>query len=111
MCLKRDALQVSCNGLRTGPEKLGVPGNIRRKVVGGSVRRCNTGRTEEGETGESHFIETTWCLSSDAESTVFEFFVVVLDFTDRCRASLMRNSNSSCPLVQFENLLSCASEA
>jgi hypothetical protein len=33
-------------------------------------------------------------------------FVAVLDVSDRCSASLMRNSNSSVPPVQLENPLS-----
>jgi hypothetical protein len=63
-------------------------------------------KERRGETGESHFIGTICCLSSDAESAVFLDFVAVLDVTDRCSASLMRNSNSSVPPVQLENPLS-----
>ncbi len=73
-----------------------------------SVNGSRRGRTEEGETGTAHFIGTTGCLASDAESTVLLDFVVAADVSDRCRVSLMRSSNSSFPPVQSENPLFCA---
>jgi hypothetical protein len=75
-----------------------------------SLNGSGKGPTEKGETGTTHFIGTTRCLPSDAESTDLLDFVVVLDVSGRCGAFLMRSSNSSFPLVQFENPLSCAAE-
>jgi hypothetical protein len=65
-------------------------------------------QTEEGETGAAHFNGTTGGLPSDAESTSLLDFVVALDVSVRCRAFLMRSSNSSFPPVQLENPLPCA---
>jgi len=75
----------------------------------GSLSVSVAPETEGGETGDPHFVGTTCCLSSDAESGVLDF-VAVLDITDRRRASLMRISNSSFPLVQLENSLPCAAK-
>jgi hypothetical protein len=65
----------------------------------GLLRVSATEGTEKGETGDSHFVGTDCCLPSDADSAVLLDFVAVVDVTDRRRASLMRSSNSSFPLV------------
>ena len=70
-----------------------------------SLNSSGKGRTEEGETGAEHFIGTASCLPSDADSAVLLDFVAVVDVSDRCRAFLMRSSNSSFPRVQLENPL------
>jgi hypothetical protein len=70
-----------------------------------SLNGSGKGETEEGETGAAHFIGTTGCMPSDAESTVLLDFVVALDVSGRCSASLVRSSNSSVPLVELENPL------
>jgi hypothetical protein len=62
-------------------------------------------QTEEGETGAAHFNGTSRGLPSDAESTSLLDFVVALDVSVRCRAFLMRSSNSPSPPLQLENLL------
>jgi hypothetical protein len=70
-----------------------------------SLNGSGKGRTEGGETGAEHFIGTASCLPSDANSAVLLDFVAVVDVSDRCRAVLMRSSNSSFPPVQLENPL------
>src|SRR6266481_9814475 len=73
-----------------------------------SLRAAAAEGTEKGEMGDSHFVGTNCCLPSDAKSAALLDFVAVVDVTDRRRASLMRTSNSSFPLVQLENPLSYA---
>jgi hypothetical protein len=63
------------------------------------VNNSDEEETEKGETGVAHFTGTTGGLPSDTGSAFLLDFVAVVDVSDRCRAFLMRSSNSSFPLV------------
>jgi hypothetical protein len=101
-------LYPEIDSLRADTEKLRGTETFQGTSSLLSVNNSDEEETEKGETGVAHFIGTTGGLPSDAESTSLLDFVVATGVSDRCRAFLMRNSNSSFPLVRFENPLSCA---